>query len=273
MPKLLPTDWIGLVAINYLLRLYERENNFVQEWQEVRHPFAPLIEQMGRSRSLIDIEHLLLRNPPRDLIAWTSDLQKLRKYIQGILGTQDWSELEKRCRRLQEQLAPYVIQLNDLAGNWNLRASWAAEELLNRDVQRVEEDAINTAGAARLLDLSDWQIQRLSNQGGGGLSDSWPINILSLYLAGGRLGLTKKLNDRLKQFERELKAAGAKEPPSALRAHTEWWFDHYVHHMEFPDIARKLALDDADGGPNPNNIRNAVFKLSEFIDIKPIERT
>lgn len=275
MPKLLPADWIRLVAINYLLRFYERENKFVQEWQEVRHPFVPLIEQMGRLSSLIDIEHLLLRNPPRDLIAWISDLQKLRKYIQGILGTQDLSELEKRCRSLQDQLAPYVLRLNDLAGNWNLRASWAAEELLRRDVQRVEDDTINAAGAARLLELSDQQIQRLPTPGEGGrlLSDSWPINILSLYLAGGRRGLIDKFNERLIEFEGELKASGAKEPPSSLRTHAEWWFDHYVHNMGFPDIANKIAETDSEGGPHPQNIKKAVLNFSELADMEPTERT
>jgi len=85
--------------------------------------------------------------------------------------------------------------------------------------------------------------------------------------------LTNKLNKRLKEFEQELKAAGAKEPPSARRTHAEWWFDHYVYGKIFSEISNKLALIDDEGGPEPKNIEKAVLKFSEFLNIKPIERT
>jgi len=273
MPRLLPADLIKQIAINYLLQFYEQDNRFVQEWEEVKRPFASVIEQMGRVSILIDVEHLLSRNPPHDLIVWVSDLQKLRKYLQGILGTPDLSELEKSYDSLRDQLAPYILKLNNLADNWNLRASWAGDELIRRDIQRVMQDALNAAGAAALLELSDQQIQRLFNQGEGRLPpDSWPINIVSLYLAGGRRGFIDKFNKRLIEFEQELKASGAKEPPSALRTHAEWWFDHYVHNMKFSDIADRTIGPNNEAGRYPENIRKAVLKFSALADIEPIER-
>ena len=103
--------------------------------------------------------------------------------------------------------------------------------------------------------------------------DTWPINILSLYLSGGRRGFINKLNRRLVEFEKELKTLGVKEIPSALSKHAEWWFDHYVHDIEFPDIANKIAEIDKRGGPQPENIKKAVVKFSKLAGIEPLERT
>ena len=169
-------------------------------------------------------------------------------------------------------MLPYIQKLNELAINWNLRDSWASEKLFDRNVQRAEADVIKAAGATPLFKLSDQQIQQLFNHNQLP-SDTLPINMVSLYLAGGRLGFINKLNKRLKELEQELKAAGAMEPPSALRIHAEWWFDHYVYNMKFSDISDKLALNDNEGGPEPKNIGKAALKFSEFLNIEPIERT
>ena len=53
MPRLLPADWIRIVAINRLLQLYEQEADFVQEWGIVKKPFIPLINQFGRVSTII----------------------------------------------------------------------------------------------------------------------------------------------------------------------------------------------------------------------------
>jgi hypothetical protein len=274
MPRLLPPEWIKLITRNYLLQLYEKEPRFVQEWNDVKCPFVSLIEQIARAGILNDAERLLARNPPMDLTAWVSDQQKLRKYLQRLQGISDLSQLQESYDSLFGQLAPYVLRLRTLADNWNLRAPWAGGELMWRHIHKIQQDILNVAGVASLFELSDQQIQRFVNTEKGLLpSDNLPINVLLLYLAGGRLGLTNKLNNRLKEFEQKLKAAGAKEPPSARRTHAEWWFDHYVYGKEFPEISNKLALNDDEGGPEPKNIEKAVFKFSEFLNIKPIERT
>ena len=108
MPRLLPAEWIKLIAINYLLQLYEKEPDFMQEWEKVKRSFVPLIERTGTASSLIYIEHLLLRASPHDLVAWISDLQKLRQYVKDILGTSKLSDLEKIYDSLQGQLLPYI---------------------------------------------------------------------------------------------------------------------------------------------------------------------
>ena len=278
MPRLLPTDWIRIIAINYLLQLYEREIGFVQEWEKAKKPFIPLIEQLGKVSTLIEVEHLLMKSPPDDLIDWISDLQKLRNYLQDLpAGTeyaQNSSEMLKSYDSLQEKLTPYVLSLKSIAYDWNLRASWAGEELMRINVQKVQQDVLNAAGVTTFFELSDRQIQTLLKQDKGSLpSGTWPINILSLYLAGGRQGFINKLNRRLVEFEKELKTLGVKEIPSALHRHAEWWFDYYVHNTSLDDIADGTIGPKNEAGRYPENIRKAVQKFSKLAGIEPLERT
>jgi len=275
MPRLLPIDWIRIVATNYLLQLYEKEYGFMKEWETVKAPFVQMIALMGRTSSLIWVEHLLMRNPPDDFISWVSDLQKLRNYLNSFQTSTDLSDLREISTHLEIELAPYKLLLNELGYKWNLRAPWAGEELMGRDVHRILQDIFNAAGVTAFNDFSDRQIQTLVGDKSPLSADNGPIypSILSLYLSGGRTGYLDKLNRRFKEFEEKMKASGAKEPPSALGKHAEWWFDHYVHDIKFPDIANKIAEIDERGGPQTENIGKAVIKFSEFLGIDPIEPT
>lgn len=129
MPRMLPVEWIKHIAICYLLELYEKEDGFVKEWEKVKGPFVSLIEQMGRASILINVEHLLTKSPPKDLIAWISYLHKLRNYLQSFPGTTNLSELREGYANLPDKLTPYIQRLNNLAYDWNLRASWAEADL------------------------------------------------------------------------------------------------------------------------------------------------
>jgi hypothetical protein len=81
MPKLLPPEWIKLIARSYLLQLYEKEPGFVREWNGDERIFGPVIEQMGKASALIDAEELSALLAPSDLFASVSNLQKLRNYL------------------------------------------------------------------------------------------------------------------------------------------------------------------------------------------------
>lgn len=274
MPRLLPPEWIKLIARNCLLRLYENDPGFMQEWNDVKRPFTPILEQAASANLINEIEGLLIRNPPEDLITWVSDLQKLRNYVQALQSVSDLSHLRESYDSLLEQLAPYIQRLNELAYKWNLRATWAGNELMWQSIHKIQQDILEAAEVESFLDLLGLQIQNNINTGEGKLpSDVLPINILSIYLTGGRRGFTTKLNKTLKEFEQDLRVAGAIEPPSALQRHAGWWFDHHVYHVEFPEIANKIANIKSSGGPHPENIRKEVIKFSELIDIDPIERT
>lgn len=278
MPRLLAADWVRIIAINYLLQLYEREIGFVQEWEKAKKPFTPLIEQLGKVSTLIEVEHLLMKSPPDDLIGWISDLQKLRNYLQDLPSGTEYAqnslETPTSYNDLLERLTPYVSSLNKLAYDWNLRAPWAGDQLMRRDIQKVQQETLDAAGATLFNKLSDRQIQMLVKQEKASLPiDTWPINILSLYLSGGRRGHIDKLNKRLIKFEEELKTLGVKEIPGSLRRHAEWWFDHYVNNKSFDDIADGTIGPNNVAGIYPENIRKAVLKLSKFIGIQPIEKS
>lgn len=119
MPRLLPTDWVIIIGIHYLLQLYEQEIGFVQEWEKAKKPFIPLIEQLGKVSTLVEVEHLLMKNPPDDFVGWISDLQKLRYYLRDLqIGTehaQNSLEMPTSYDDLLERLTPYVSSLNKLA--------------------------------------------------------------------------------------------------------------------------------------------------------------
>ncbi len=269
MPRLLTGGWIKLVAINYLLYLYEKETKFVQEWDDIKRPFAPIIEQVARAGIINDIERLLARNPPRNFMTWVSDFQKLRDYVQSRQGVSDLSQLQESYDRLLDQLAPYILELNELAHNWKLRATWAGDELMWRDIHKKQQNILDVAGVTALFELSDNQIQTLLKWEKGSFpSDTWPINMLSLYLAGGRQGLINKLNKRLVEYEKDLKSSGAKELPSALFRHAEWWFQHHVYKLSFPAISRKVQEVTLEVGPYPENIQKEVSKFSKLLDIQ-----
>jgi len=132
MPRLLLPDWIKKVAVNHLLQLYEKENKFVLEWEEVRRPFVPLIEQYIHANCLPEVEHILLICPPDDLIAWASDLQKLRSYFQSILGNQDLSELQNSYDSLREQLKHILFIAPRKRLDFDSRASHVVNQRLSQ---------------------------------------------------------------------------------------------------------------------------------------------
>jgi len=186
----------------------------------------------------------------------------------------DRVQLDKMEVRIRKKLAPYVSDLTNLASDWNIRAPWAAEELLYHDICKALEEIFEAAGVVSINNLSDEQIGACLRHVEPHLaSERFTLGAASLFLTHGRQELLVQINEQLAGFEQRLKTAGAKEPPSALRKHAKWWFDHYVHNMSFRDIANNIAKIDPQGGPQPENIRNAVKKFSELIGIEPIART
>ena len=73
----------------------------------------------------------------------------------GAEYAQNSSEMLKSYDSLQEKLTPYVLSLKSIAYDWNLRASWAGEELMRINVQKVQQDVLNAAGVTTFFELSD----------------------------------------------------------------------------------------------------------------------
>lgn len=277
MPRMLPINLIKVIAINYLLELYEQEKRFIQEWETARQPFTHIIEQMGLINSLSDVDDMLAKNPPHDLITMFRERQNLINYLCNVpnnpIDINDSSQSRTEYHRLQKYLAPYFLKLGNLAGIWNLRAPWAAEELLQRDLLRAEQNIFNAAGVEMFDNLSSRQIQNMFGPEGRTLSSyNYPINCLALYRAGGRLGLVNEFSKDLVEFEKQLKASNSREIPSSLKKHAEWWFDYYIHGIDFHDISFNIVTNNEKRTTSPENIRLAVVKYSKLININPEER-
>lgn len=277
MPRLLPDKWIKQVAIDRLLELYEEESDFVQQWEQLRCPYDSLLIQLTRVHIFTYVNEMI-RKIPHDLVAWQIDIQRLNRHLGSTrpykLDYQNQDQLYKLDDRIRKKLAPYVSELAVLAYDWNIRASWAAEELLYRDIFRIRESIFEAASVTSINRLSDEQLESyLRHVEPRFSSDRINLSAASLLIAGGRQELLAHINKWLAGFELRLKTAGAKEPPSALGKHAKWWFEHYVHNLTFPEISREVAQATSDVGPYWENIQKAVRKFSELLDIKPADPT
>ena len=47
MPRLLPQEWIKQKAVYHLVELYERESDFMREWDQIRSPHRGLLKQFA----------------------------------------------------------------------------------------------------------------------------------------------------------------------------------------------------------------------------------
>lgn len=201
-------------------------------------------------------------------------VQRLKDYFRNPLLPTQYSvgELEKWNTQTRGKLNPYVLGLTKLAYEWNIRAPWAAEALLQRDVRRLEQEIYADSGVTLIDKLSDEQIQALLDDNAPSLpSERLLVNVVSLYRAKGRTGLMAKFDTELARFEQTAKVAGAKEIPSGLDKHTEWWFQHYVLHLRYPQISKLIAQATSGVGPYPENVQKAVTRLSQLLEIEPAE--
>jgi len=276
---MLPRSLIKIFAIDCLLGLYENEKSFNEEREECKFAFGNEIEKIGKIESLYtfyDWTGKYLSGV--SIITRINEQQKLTDYLKDFLGDQAYGknmqELEQQIVGLQEKLGPYIAELDKLAFKWNLRASWAADQLFDRDIVQEVQNTFDAAGITIFRESTFKQLPELFQEEGISFPVlNYKVTPYSLFLAGGELQYTNQIKHDLKDYESKLKSLGAKEYPSALNKHAEWWFKHYVRKVLLNDIANEIAFVDKGGGPQPENIRNAIRKFSELIDIKPEDGT
>jgi hypothetical protein len=276
MPRLLPPEWIKQIAITRLLKLYENDSMFVAELAQLKQPYASLITELTQVQIFIDLIYLLTRHPPRDFVGWVQDLQRLKNYFRSPYLPTQYSpkELEERNSQIRDKLAPYMAELARLAHKWNIRAPWAAEALLQKDISVLEEQVYADSGVTLLNKLSDEQVQTiLGHENPSFPSERFVANVLSIYQADGRTRFLAKLSTQLARLEEKAKKMGIKEIPSALDQHIEWWFLHYVKGLTYDEISAEILQSTSATAPDPKNIRNAVTRLSRSLDITPVKLT
>jgi len=275
MPRLLPPEWIKQIAIKRLLKLYENDGMFVAEWDRLKQPYASLIMELTQVQIFIEVSYLV-RTYPHDFLSWVQDVQRLKDYFRAPrLPTQYYpNELEEWNSQIREKLKPYLSELTELAHKWNIRAPWAAEALLHKDISVLEQQIYAGSGVTQINKLSPEQVQSMLNREEQSLpSERFLANVVSIYQVDGRTGFLAKLGTQLARLEQKSKKAGMKEIPSALDQHIEWWFLHYVKHLTYDEISDTILHATSKTAPDPENIRKAVTRLSHLLDVQPIKST
>jgi len=88
------------------------------------------------------------------------------------------------------------------------------------------------------------------------------VNAYELMYSG-RQEIRDRFAKALANYENELKSLGWQELPSAIEKHAHSWFEHYVHHKTYLELAQEEKEP-----VEPESIKRAVWELSKLLGIK-----
>ena len=230
MPRLGHQQAIRNDAITALLKLYRNDPNFMKDLGELRRPYMPLIERHSK-------EFLQRLLDPCDTESKTASFPDKERYL--------------------VQLQPYFDGLANLTHKWNLRVSWAVVSLFALDIL----DCCKTKGMPDKLHVTLEEFGSLY---------PWepPVPPMTIavpawaVVALGRKEVLEEVARRLKEYENQIKAAGLKEYPSALKIHARWWFEHYVKRKSYPELEKRYTQ------ANRETIKRKVWEFSRLVGIK-----
>lgn len=252
------------------MELYEGEAQFVAEWRRLRAPYlSPLTElasvfalyKIYRSRTILPFTW---ENVHRSCLVEEHLIQR-SSFLRGSPPPLD--ELEERYEQLRENLVPYASQLTSLAYQWNLRASWAGDELLDEDVESIISQLFKEAGVPEFDDLIAegfikglWEFMPSSSSKG-----VYPLTVrigAGDFMLQGRQETVVRLRKMLAEHEKELREAGFGDFPSALRRHARWWFEHYVKRKTYAELEMQFPQAGQE------TIKRKVWEFSRLVGIK-----
>lgn len=160
------------------------------------------------------------------------------------------------------QLQPCLDSLNALTHKWKLRAPWAVITLSLFDLSKLldmpDEIDIPLEG---LESIYPWAAPLPP------LEIKIPAWAIILF---GREAIQDEVTEKLKEYEGDIKGKGLREYPSALNMHARWWFEHYLHHKTYDEIAQDEVY--TLGGSlisYAKNVGAAVRTFSRLIGIDP----
>jgi len=239
-------------AIAALLKQYSKEPQFMKEWAAIRKPYVDMLARYAKE-GLRFFEHGNITPA---------------EYYHGVVNYYKKEDKKdpfpaSKFSYLSE-LEPYFDNLGELADKWKLRAPWAIVTLFISDI-------VNLLKHSGLPDEIDIPIEDLE------LIYPWeaPLPPLKLEVSawaiilGGRQTVQNEINEKLKEYESRIKAKGLHEYPSALDKHASWWFEHYVHHKTYDEIAQ-LEIHTPGGSliSYARNVGAAVRNFASLIGIK-----
>jgi hypothetical protein len=270
MPKIIPAEWKRELAIFCLLELYEGEAQFVAEWRRLRVPYLSPLTELASVSGLYEVYRF------RSILPFTWEnvhksylveehLIKRSSFFRGSRPSLD--ELEERYEQLRENLVPYTTQLTSLAYHWNLRASWAGDELLDEDVESIVSQLFKEAGVHEFGDLvaeevikHSWELMPSSAS-----KDVYPLTVRIGpvdFMLQGRRETLMRLRKTLADYEKGLRYAGFGDFPSAVKRHAKWWFEHYVDRKTYAELETQFAQAGQE------TIKRKVWEFSRLVGIK-----
>lgn len=262
MPKLRHPEFTKGKAVSCLVDIYRNDPEFVNDLDEVRLPYFPVL--FGLADATLDFwaeckKRLLLE----DYWAVVEFYQGRSQQLPPLDG-----ELEDRrsiMEQLWMQLHPYATALPSLTNKWKLRAPWAIPTLIYCDIF----DLMALMGLPTEIDVPIDSLIRLF---------PWSIPLPDLEITVSPLAffisekdqIQKEIAQKLSHYQNKIKAAGFHEFPSALERHAKWWFEHYVHRKTYDEIAQMEVYGPGDTPAiYARNVGEAVRRFSNLIGIKP----
>jgi len=257
MPKLTISQRTLGKAVAALLKLYKAEPSFVQELEELRITYLPVVEQwlkicvpnwIQMKKTLTQEEFSITRD--FFLTANQTISDGLAKKLGPLFSIPD--------PHLADQLDVYVEALADLAYRWRLKATWAGpvllfDHILDAAINVMPEDIRNAEMPIEILEpfLPSAPLPPLQ----------FEVNAYELMFSG-RQEIRDKFAKALADYEDKLKSLGWQELPTAIENHAHWWFEHYVHHETYPELEQKNPQVGRE------SIKRAVWKFSKLLNIK-----
>lgn len=263
MPKLSDSRITKGLAVTMLIRLYLQEPEFCNELWQIRQKHSEaVLEFISRQIELLTHVHATLT--PEERYATFRELYAFltEPSTTHTLPSDVTSRIEE-MKNMHLKLRPYVMDLEQLAYRWKLRAPWAGP-MLHLDYLH---------GCLKELGLPDAMDVPLSQMD---LLYPWPPPMPALeikvsswaFVFHGRKEIKTWIARKLQAYEDDLKAVGMAEYPSSLEKHARWWFDHFVRGKRYDDIAQEETY--TPGGSlisYAKNVGEAVRKFSRLIGI------
>ena len=264
MPKLTIDQRTKGKAVAALLKLYKAEPGFANELKELRATYLPVLTQWLKIGipNWIQMKKTLTKEEfsiTRDFFLTENQTisDSLADKLEPFLSIPD--------PHLASQLDAYVKSLTDLAYRWRLKAPWAGQVLLLDHIQymtinKMPEDVKNAEMPIEILEpfLPSAPLPPLK----------FEVNAYELMFSG-RQEIRNKFAKALADYEDKLKSLGWQELPNAIENHARWWFEHYVHHKTYDEIAQ-LEIHTPGGSliSYARNVGTAVRNFARLIGIE-----
>ena len=262
MPKLSHLKITKGQAMMCLLGFYRNDLVFMKELKELRQPYLEMIKEIAIDWWAFGVKcvGVLPHREFQELM-----ITCLEGKEQSARLPYDLDDHLSRVQQKGNELGSYGDELTALAYRWKLRTPLAVPMLVLLDMV----DILTESCIPERIDVPIESFDLLYPF--QPVLPPLKIEVSSLaFVFYNRKEIISQVSKKLDDYEANLKERGMKERPSALNNHAKWWFEHYVQHKKFDDIAQ-MECHTPDGSliSYARNVATATRKFSKLIGISP----